>query len=39
MIVNTTITRSAEPRSREQDIAREGEIGTGVGEFAYCSSY
>ena len=39
MIVNTTITWSAEPRFREQGIAREGEAGIGVGEFAYRSSY
>jgi hypothetical protein len=39
MIVNTTISRSAEPRFREQGVAREGEIGIGVGQFAYCSSY
>jgi hypothetical protein len=33
MIVNTTITRSAELRFREHGIAREGEVGIGVGGF------
>jgi hypothetical protein len=39
MIVNTTSLGLQSLVLESRDIAREGEIGIGVGEFAYRSSY